>query len=173
MNRTRRSRLALGILLILLGIAFLAARAFPILSTWIQIDFTWPVIIIAVGVFLLLLGLLVGAPETAVPASVVAGIGGILFWQNSTGNWDSWAYVWALIPGFVGVGILLSALFGGRIKGSLSGAAWLIFISLILFGVFASFFGHLGVFGAYWPVLLILLGIIVFIRAFSGRRSYQ
>jgi hypothetical protein len=171
MRRSERSRLAFGILLILIGVLFLAARAFPILTSWIQIEFTWPLIIIAVAVFLLLLGLLVGAPDMAVPACVVAGIGGILYWQNLTGQWESWEYVWTLLPGFVGVGILLSAILGGASRGSLSSGIWLILISLTLFAVFGSFFGGLAILGPYWPVLLILLGIAVFIRALPRKQS--
>lgn len=172
MQRRERSSLAFGILLILIGAVFLAARFFPILTTWIQIQFTWPLIIIAVAVFLLLLGLLVRAPDMAVPACIVGGIGGILYWQNNTGLWESWEYLWTLLPGFVGVGILLSALLGGGSRGNLSGGVWLIFISLTLFAIFGSFFGSLGILGPYWPVLLILLGIIVFIRAFTRKRTY-
>ncbi len=172
MERRERSRLAFGILLILIGALFLAARFFPIFTTWIQIQFTWPLILIVVAVFLLLLGLLVGAPDLAVPACIVAGIGGILYYQNSTGLWDSWEYVWTLIPGFLGVGILLAALLGGGSRGSLSGGIWLILISLVLFAIFGSFFGGLGILGSYWPVLLILLGVFVLIRSLTRGRSF-
>jgi hypothetical protein len=170
MQRTERSRLAFGILLILIGLVFLAARFFPVLTSWIQIEITWPLIVVAVGLLLLLIGLLAGAPDMAVPACIVAGIGGILYWQNATGHWESWEYVWALIPGFVGVGILLSAVLGGSRRGLGSGV-WLIFLSLLLFAIFGSFFGGLGYLGPYWPVLLILLGIVVLIRAFTPKRS--
>ena len=68
----------------------------------------------AVGGMLLVIGLLTRTPEMAIPASIVAGIGGILWVQNTYNNWGTWSYSWALIPGFVGVGILLSGLLGGR-----------------------------------------------------------
>ena len=94
-----RSRIALGVFLILLGAWFLAGRIFPELRTWVD-AFTWPMILIAVGAFLLIFGLLVGSPGMAVPATIVAGIGGILYYQNATGDWESWAFLWTLIPGF-------------------------------------------------------------------------
>ena len=100
----------------------------------------------------------------AIPACIVGGIGGILYWQEITGNWESWAYAWTLIPGFVGVGIVLSGLLGGDFRQSARGGGWLIMISLVLFAVFGSFFGGLGLLGPYWPVLLILLGLLVLIR---------
>ena len=40
-----------------------------------------------------------------VPASIVTGIGGLLYWQNATGRWESWSYAWALIVASVGVSI--------------------------------------------------------------------
>ena len=106
----------------------------------------------------------------AVPACIVGGIGGLLYWQNATGNWESWAYAWTLIPGFVGVGIVLSGLLGGEIRQSVSGGGWLILISLVLFTIFGSFFGALGIVGDYWPVLLILLGLLILIRSLFRSR---
>jgi hypothetical protein len=160
MHRRRRSSLAGGLLLILLGVLFLVAQQVPALKLW----FSWPWIIIGVAVFLLVLGLVIGEPSMAIPACIVGGIGGILYWQDITGNWDSWAYAWTLIPGFVGVGIVLSGLLGGDFRQSVRGGGWLIMISLVLFAVFGSFFGGLGMLGPYWPVLLILLGLLVLIR---------
>ncbi len=63
---------------------------------------------------LALLGLLFWVPGMIVPAAIVAGVGGLLYWQNATGNWASWAYSWALIPGFSRVGTLLSSLLERR-----------------------------------------------------------
>jgi hypothetical protein len=160
MHRRRRSSLAGGLVLILLGILFLVVQQVPGLQLW----FSWPWIIIGVAVFLLVLGLVIGEPSMAIPACIVGGIGGILYWQEITGNWDSWAYAWTLIPGFVGVGIVLSGLLGGDSRQSMRGGGWLIIISLMLFAVFGSFFGGLGLLGPYWPVLLIMLGLLVLIR---------
>jgi hypothetical protein len=131
----------------------------------------WPLIVIGVGAFLFLFGLLVGAPGMAVPASIVAGIGGILMWQNATGEWESWAYAWTLIPGFVGVGIALEGLFGGRARKAISDGAWMILISLTLFLVFGSFLGGPVALGGYWPALLIVLGVLFLFRSlFSFRK---
>ncbi len=160
MNRRRRSSLAGGLVLILLGVLFLTVQLMPGLQLW----FSWPLIIVGVGVLLLILGLVTGAPGMAVPACIVGGIGGLLYWQNSTGNWESWAYAWTLIPGFVGVGIVLSGLLGGETRQSVRGGGGLILISLVLFTVFGSFLGGLNLLGPYWPVLLIVLGLWVLVR---------
>jgi hypothetical protein len=164
MDRRRRSNLVAGLLLILLGVWFMAVQLVPELRAWMDIEYAWPLIIVGVGVLLLVVGLLTGAPAMAVPACIVGGIGGLLYWQNATGNWESWAYMWTLIPGFVGVGVVLSALLGGETRQALSGGAWLILISLVLFAVFGSFLGGLGLLGPYWPVLLIALGLLALLR---------
>src|SRR5438552_19018391 len=41
----------------------------------------------------------------AVPGTVITGTGLILFYQNITGHWQSWAYVWTLYPLFVGLAL--------------------------------------------------------------------
>ena len=166
MNRSRRSGLAGGLILILLGAWFLAVQFMPGLQAW----FSWPWIIIGVGVVMLLIGLLSGVPDLAVPACIIGGIGGLLYWQNATGNWDSWSYAWSLIPGFVGVGVILSGLFGGKVRKSLREGGNLILISLILFVIFAAFLGGPNLLGDYWPVLLILLGLWTLIQALFRSR---
>ncbi len=170
MERRMRSNVTGGVLLILLGLLFLAYQLLPDQFYWLRGQETWPLIVVAVGVFLLLFGVLTGAPGMAVPASVVGGIGLLLFWQNATGDWASWAYAWTLIPGFVGVGTILTGLLGGgKLRDSIEGGLWLIFISLTLFAIFGSFLGGLTIFGNYWPVLLILLGLLVMVRNFFRR----
>ncbi len=164
MDSKRRSSVAGGLVLILLGAWFMAVQLVPGLQAWMDIEYSWPLIIIGVGVFLLVIGLLTRVPAMAVPACIVGGIGGLLYWQNVTGNWESWAYAWTLIPGLVGVGIVLSGLLSGETRQSVRGGGQLILISLVLFTVFGSFFGGLGLLGPYWPVLLILLGLLILAR---------
>jgi hypothetical protein len=166
MDSKRRSSLVGGLVLVLLGALFLVIQWMPGLQLW----FSWPWIIIGVGVLLLIFGLLTGVPAMAIPACIVGGIGGLLYWQNATGNWESWAYVWTLIPGFVGVGMVLSGLLGGDTRQTVRGGGWLILISLVLFAVFASFFGALGLVGRYWPVLLIVLGLLVLAQSLFRSR---
>jgi len=166
-----RGAAAIGATLILVGLFFLIAQWVPGLKALLGIEYSWPLIVIGVGVFLALIGLLTGAPETLIPAAIVGGIGGILYWQNLTGNWGSWSYVWTLIPGFVGLGMVLAAFFRGtqhRARQLLTGGLWQVVISLVLFGVFGSFLGGPPWLTRYWPVGIILLGIIVLLR--PGRR---
>lgn len=171
MDRAYRSRLVGGALLVLAGVVLLALRTIPELRVLIQIEYSWPLIIVAVGVFLLLMGLLTGNPEMAVPACIVGGVGGILYWQNASENFGSWAYAWTLIPAFVGTGMILSGLLGGTARQKINEGIWMIVMGLTLFLVFGGLFGGLDVFGPYWPVLLILLGIMILVRTLLRSRS--
>lgn len=172
MERRSRSSSLGGVLLIVLGLFFLVYQVMPERLNWFQIEMSWPVIVITVGMGLMLFGLLVGAPGMAVPASIVSGIGLILYWQNLTGNWDSWAYIWTLIPGFVGIGVILAGLFGeGKLRDAIAGGLWLILISLVMFSIFGSFLGGMDLFGPYWPALLILLGIMLMVKGLFRRRE--
>jgi hypothetical protein len=163
-QRTARSGMAIGLVLVIIGAWLLVTQFFPALRGW----FSWPAIIIAVGLLLFLSGLFLGEYEMVIPGCVVGGVGGILYWQNLTGNWESWSYVWALIPGFAGTGTLLAGLLrrdGPQVRGGL----WTLLVSAILFLVFGSLFGVIGALGRYWPVLLIVLGIFALVDGLVRR----
>lgn len=170
MNGNTRTRFGCGLALVALGGWLLAIRLLPELADWADRVFQWPMIIIGVGAALLLIGVLTKAPGMAVPAAIVSGIGGLLYWQNSTGNWESWAYAWTLIPGFVGLGVLLMGVLEGGRTEKLRGGAWLMVISLFLFFLFGSFLGGGGLLGPYWPALLIVLGLYMLGQSLLGDR---
>ncbi|MBN2005973.1 MAG: hypothetical protein JXA21_21625 [Anaerolineae bacterium] len=168
MSNRKKSKITSGLVLILLGIALLALQVFPGLGAWFNFTFTWPMIIIFVGLGIFIIGLLSGEPDMAIPACIVGGIGGILYLQT-TGvlTWQSWAYMWTLIPGFVGLGILIAGLLNGKRKQIGEGLESIL-RSAVLFTIFGSLFGDLlGYFPLkfYLPFALIALGVIMFIRA--------
>ena len=129
-------------------------------------DLSWPLIIVGIGALMLIFGLIGGEPGMAVPACVVGGIGLILYYQNETGDWASWAYAWALIPGFAGIGGIIAGIFGDHPRKSITDGITMIIISAVLFLIFGSLFGGLDLLGDYWPVLLILLGFWILISYF-------
>jgi hypothetical protein len=100
----------------------------------------------------------------AIPACIVAGIGGILYWQSLNGSWMSWTYAWALIPGFAGVGMILAAALGEGGWARVGDGAQTILVSVVLFLIFGSLFGGLTALGPYWPALLILVGAVQLVR---------
>lgn len=82
-----------------------------------------------------------------------------------TGDWESWSYIWSLIPGFVGIGIIISGIIEGTFKEALSSGLILLLIGAILLFVFGFAFGLPDTITQYWPTLLIGLGLISLIRA--------
>jgi hypothetical protein len=157
----RNSGIFGGVILILLGVLFLASEIYPdIFNFW-----SWPFILIGLGILFLLWALITMNGGLAIPGMILSGLGGIFYYQEVTQDWESWAYVWALIPGFVGLGILLSGLIDKKFKQNLSGGVTLILISAILFFAFGTQFGLQPAITVYWPVLLIALGAVALIRA--------
>lgn len=170
----RRGGFFAGIMLVLVGVALLAAQWVPGLDLWLDLARSWPLLVIGAGVFLAVLGLATLTPDLAIPTCVIAGIGGILYWQNLTGDWASWAYAWTLIPGFVGLGMVLSGLlrlaFGGPARYMIVGGFSEVVASTVLFAIFGAFIGRVPWLVQYWPVALIVLGVWTIIRPRRWRR---
>jgi hypothetical protein len=172
MKRQNRTQLVLGLLLILFGLWFVAAQRVPGLKAWAEIQFQWPFYVIGAGALILVIGLLTGAANMAIPACIVAGIGGILYYQNHSNDWASWSFLWTLIPGFVGVGTILAGLLGEDTRRNLNRGLNLVILSAALFVVFAAFFQRLYLLGAYGPaILLILLGLYIIVRGLIRSRG--
>ncbi len=168
MSSEKRGNLVVGLLLVLVGVWFLVVQFVPGIAERFKLDISWPLIVVGVGLFLLVLGLLLGAPGMAVPACIVGGIGGILYWQNATNNWESWSYAWALIPGFVGIGIVLAGLLGEG-RDQIRSGLGMIGTSLVLFVLFFIFFGGYGL-EKYWPVAVIALGLWLLVRSLFRKK---
>lgn len=175
MEKSMRSKVspnrAVGVLLVLAGIFMFAIRLVPGAQEWAASIYGWPLILVGLGLVMLVLGAVGGAPGLAVPAAILGGLGGLFYWQQATGDWASWAYAWTLIPGFVGVGIILLGLFEGDLSGKLSAGAWLLLISLVMFFIFGSLFGAAPILGAYWPLLLIGLGALLLVQSLFRDRG--
>lgn len=171
MENRNHSNIRLGLVLILLGIFFVFVQAFPAFRGLFSPAHTPDVILFGVAILLAFIGLATGAAGMAIPVCIIAGIGGIFYWQTASGVGPlSWAYAWALIPGFVGLGILLRTIFSGWPWRGMEEGIWMIALSVILFLVFAAAFGNWSILGPYWPVLLIVLGVISLIRSFFRHR---
>ena len=162
MNKQGRSQLALGVILILLGAWFLLDKSVPAFHDIFDQYTKWPVNMLLIGAGIFIFGLVLGQPGMSVPAAIVAGLGGIFYYQEATENYASWSYMWALIPGFVGVGTVLAGILGENTAQNIKHGLNLMVISTVLFLVFSSFFGGWTLLGNFGPaILLILLGVWV------------
>jgi hypothetical protein len=170
MSKSGRSQLALGVILILIGTWFLLDQTVPAFSKFFDQYTEWPSSLILIGAGIFVIGLVLGAPGLSVPAAIVAGIGGIFYYQKISGvGSESWSYMWTLIPGFVGLGTILQGLLGENTASNLKSGLNTMVFSAVLFLIFAAFLGGWNLLGNYVPaILLILLGVWVL-----GRGLYR
>lgn len=168
-DRAHNGALVGGTLLIGFGLLSLASQLFRNVINW---SFAWPLAIVVVGA-LFFAGMFLGGPKVsglAIPGTIVGGIGLLLLYQNLTSHWESWAYSWALIVLFVGLGIFLAGLYG-RDAGQRRSGTKVMKIGFILFIIFGAFFEmvfsmdrSLGMRGLLFPSLLIVFGLYLITR---------
>jgi len=160
MDQRSKSAIVVGTILILLGVFFLVTRLVPGFFDTIS----WPFLVIGVGAIFMIIAVVTWTPGLAVPACIIGGIGGLLYCLNLSGEWWRWSYLWALIPGFVGVGVAVNELLEGKPMRALMEGGWPILISLLLFFLFGSFFGAISWRGPWWAIVLIAIGVLVILR---------
>ena len=166
----------LGVLLIVLGLIFLAGQ-------YLNFDighFGWPFYVIGPGLALILLGLTQrNGSGLAIGGSVITMVGLLLFYQNVADYWESWAYAWPLVaPGGSGLGMVL---YGTRARNASMARTgfWQIITALGLFAAgFVFFEGILGISGRSFPLpgwvlpaVVIVLGLLMLARGFTAQRD--
>jgi len=171
--RPNRSNLVLGFLLILVGGWMFVTNQVPAVQEWLDENFIWPMWTIGAGLLILLIGLITGAPGMAIPAAIVAGVGGILYYQEVNSDYTSW-YLWLLIPAFVGVGTILAGLLGENTRRNLARGLRLVLTGSVLCLALGTLFGGLTILGNYGaPILIILLGVYILARGFMRGSGVQ
>lgn len=158
--------------LILMGVGFfiLLAQNVPALAGLLDIGRQWPLIIVAIG-GMFLVGALLGTAELAIPGSILTGLGLIFYYQNLSGNWGSWAYVWTLIPGFVGLGMIIAGTLDKTNQTMRREGGRLLIISSVMFLIFGTFFNLSWGLFQYWPLLLIGGGLWLLVRNWKGEKQ--
>lgn len=165
-----------AIVLIVLGVIFLLGQLFLGMNVGSFIDaffgfLEWPFFIVIPGILLLAVALLGGrgAASFAVPGAVITGTGLILTYQNATGNFESWSYVWGLYPVFVGLALMFVGARTGNPRTSEKGrAAVMTGIALTaIFGLFMEmlFSGNADLLFRYAvPLVLVGGGMLMLFR---------
>ena len=173
--RRAGSSTAVGIVLVVVGVFFLAVRVFDIdLSAY-----GWPLFVIIPGLTLLVVGFFSLGTGAAIPGGIVTMVGLVLAYQNATNDWASWVYSWALVaPGGVGLGMFLQGV-GDRNVGLIKQGRSLMFIALLIFTIGFVFFESIlnisgmdyGLFGkAALPGLLVAIGLVLLVRSVRTNR---
>lgn len=171
----RRGSFTFGILLILLGAWFLALQFVPAFGDWMAQFADWPIWIIGPGLIFIAAGIISGVYELMVPGSIISGIGLILHYQNTTNDYESWSYAWALIIVFVGIGVFLANLFRGKVRQAFEEGGPPVMTGLVLFLIFGSFFratfDQEPLLGDYWPLVLVLVGLWLLVKPLFRSKS--
>lgn len=132
-----------ALLLIGLGVLFLVGQLFNI-NIWSIFGVSWPLFVMIPGAIFLVLAATGDRKMAgfAVPGMIVTGTGAILWFQNYTDYWQSWAYVWTLYPVFIGLALMFMGRRTGNEKEFRSGSG-LVTWGLVAFLIAASFFEFL------------------------------
>lgn len=166
MDTTNRGAIVVGTLLIGTGLIFLLVNLLP------GVDLTqlWPGIFLAVALAMLLPPWILPSHRNALAALLIPGtimlvLGAIFAYQMVTDDWESWAYVWALIPGSVGAGLWAAARAGYWGSGASTVGLWLLGGGLVAFVIFAAFLGGDSPLAKGAPLALIALGFVILLSS--------
>jgi hypothetical protein len=129
---------------------------------------------IVVGIAVMVLGIaLTKRPSMTIVGVIITMLGFILWYQGSTGAYQTWAYAWALIiPTSIGLGFLLHGVVTHQ-PSLVSRGIHLVVIGMVLFGIGFTFFeftinlsgyGDSAIGRLVGPVLLIGLGLYLLLR---------
>lgn len=175
----RRGSLTFGIILILLGVWFMTVQFIPEIGNMVERYADWPVWVLGPGLIFIFAGLISGVFDLFIPGTIISTVGLILYYQNETGDWQSWSYAWALIIVGVGVGVFLSHFLRGKFRTAFSEGVPPMITGATLFLIFGSIFratfGQEPFLGDYWPLLLIFGGLVLLVQSIfrSQRRSQK
>jgi hypothetical protein len=155
-----------GILLVIFGILALASQLFSGFNFWGTL---WPFIIIGVGA-MFFIGMVAGGKSTAplaIPGTIITAIGLMLFLQNISNHWESWAYGWTVILMAVGLGIYIMGAWSGD-PGQRASGMKVLRLGTIMFIIFGAFFEMIfqsfALANYLFPAALILLGLYLVFR---------
>jgi len=181
MNR-RNTTIVPGILLIGIGILLFAFQ----LQGWSWRWFSWPFYLILPGILIILSSLFLEddtGEGLTIFGFILTAVGGILYFQYRTHLWETWAYMWALIPLSVGLGQIVHSLVSRNIDKANEGFQTFR-TGLILFIVFAVGF-ELLIFRRNhflqttgFAIAMILIGLLIIfrnvrIKRFPSKANHQ
>lgn len=164
MDEKRGVQLSFGLMFIAAGLLFLAISTGLIghLYSW------WPLFVMVPGLFLLLLSFSSRSARGAVFPGTIVTLVGLLFlaWFNHWFSIDMTRF-WPVFPCIVGFAFVMLYIFEPGASGVLVPAFILLTISVVFFGINYGKLGR-GIL-AYWPVLLVVIGLASIVRSLTCR----
>lgn len=166
MNTDNRN---LGIILVIVGIAVLAAR----FMGGNIMAYAWPFFIIVPGVFLLLNAHNSRPLNTKqfIGGAVTTATGLLLFFMMISGRWYAWSYAWGIYPVVAGAATVYAARRNNNAELEAQGRQTLRAgtFMLVIFGIFFEVFIFGGLSGAIdWAIMpIVLIGAGIALIAFN------
>ena len=172
------SGLVAGIVLVVIGVVFLLIRVVDVTIG----SGSWPLWIIVPGLAMVAGSLAIpprGGLGLAVPGTIIAIVGGILWVQDAYGLYATWAYAWALVaPTGPGLAMLVYGLVRGDTELAGDGFRTLL-VGIGLFLGFGFFFeGVIGLSGhrianldEVLPYVVIGFGVLLVVSSLFGGGS--
>lgn len=155
----QRRRIPLALTLILVGTLMLLSKL-----NILRFEFTWPIILIAVGILFLVKYLTRPTDyQLLLPTTILLILGTLFLYLDNT-NYQRLNHLWPTFIIAPGIGFLFMFLLGPAKNRYWQPALILISVA----GLFYWGFWHLY---HYWPVLLILIGLIFLIDALLHPKS--
>jgi hypothetical protein len=172
----KRVSTLIGIFLILMGGLLLASNVvLPLLgirSWYWSVWRLWPVIVVSLGVFFMLIPLLWphkrGLGAFFIFGAPILATGGILLFTSVFNVWGAWTWLWPVEVWSVAVGFTLAALYMRNV--------WLM-IPAIIIGMngllfqFCALTGWWGVWAVLWTIEPLSVGLALLFVHFRKRRS--
>lgn len=167
----------LAAVLIVLGALFLALNLTGITVT---IESWWPLLIVVPGLaFFVPVFLPTGRQAhkalsaLAIPGCVTTTVGLTALYSSLTDRWEAWTYLWTLPVGAIGLGLITASLLGDWSPGVTRAGRRLLGLSLLAFVILCVIFEVLifgGMARLYWPVILVLIGMLQLVWVLRPRR---
>ena len=140
----------------------------------------WPLFVILPGLPFLYFAITGGKYSSGLifPGLIISGTGAILMYQNTFNHFESWAYIWALYPVFIGMGMV----FNGKrmnIPPEVSTGRGMIrygLITLVSFAILFEVFIFQNVFGGLTEYILplVLIGVgVLFLNKRNEHSSHK
>jgi hypothetical protein len=175
---SRTIELLAGVLLLVIGILILAsdplARWASGLGISSEVLALWPGLLVALSLFFLVPAL-VGRQHRRlragmiIPGAMLAGIGGALLWTSVNDRWETWSYLWTVVPFSLGIGMYVAGWIADAPAFKWIGSG-LAAGSAVAYLAFATAFGG-EAFRVLGAVAIILLGLALMMGGLAQRLS--
>lgn len=163
----RKTGNLMGLLLLIVGVVLLFHNLGLISLSWKML---WPVFPLLVGLSLFFQYFQSHDKGVLIPATLLTGIGIFFFLFTMPWGlpWSSMGQWWPVFPLFLGLGFFLSYLSDRKDTALLIPAT----ILLVVGSVFLAGNVHWAkTYLKYWPVILIIVGIVVFIENIGDKKE--